>query len=220
MIERRRRPLDARTMESAINKIRGVYAAQVVIGDDTVEEIHVIASPLRKPKQVVRDIESMLLVNFGVRVDYRRISLVQMQEERLFQAEGRPRLVTVRSVDGPTKRAEVELEKDGHLYVGSAHGSGSDADSIRLVCTATIEAMQQVLGEHVTYRVAEIEQIAINEMHAIVVAVTLDFGTSQETLLGICQVRGEPADAAARSTLNAVNRRLLILKQDAGPDTI
>jgi hypothetical protein len=219
-MDRRRRPLDPRTMESAINKIRGVYAAQVVIGDDNVEEIHVIASPLRKPKQVVRDIESMLLVNFGVRVDYRRISLVQMQEERLFQAEGRPRLVAVRSIDGPTKRAEVEMEKDGHLYIGSAHGGvGSDADTIRLVCTATIEAMQQVLGEHVTYRVDEIEQITVSKMPAIVVAVTLDFGTSQEMLLGICQVRGEPADAAARATLNAVNRRLLILKQDAGPDS-
>jgi hypothetical protein len=219
MMERRRRPLDPRTMESAINKIRGVYAAQVVIGDDAVEEIHVIASPLRKPKQVVRDIESMLLVNFGVRVDYRRISLVQMQEERLFQAEGRPRLVAVRSIDGTIKRAEVEMEKDGHLYIGSAHSSGSDTDMTRLVCTATIEAMQQVLGEHVTYRVDDIDQITVHKVPAVVVAVTLDFGTSQETLLGICQVRGEPADAAARATLNAVNRRLLILKQDAGPDT-
>ena len=218
-MERRRRPLDARAMESAINKIRGVYAAQVVIGDDNVEEIHVIASPLRKPKQVVRDIESMLLVNFGVRVDYRRISLVQMQEERLFQAEGRPRLVAVRSVDGPSKRAEVELEKDGHIYIGAAHGAAAETDSIRLVCTATIEAMEQVLGERVTYRVDEIEQITINQIHAIVVAVTLDFGSSQETLLGICQVRAEPADAAARATLNAVNRRLLILKQDTVPES-
>src|SRR5512137_1816534 len=133
MMERRRRPLDARTMESAINKIRGVYAAQVVIGDDNVEEIHVIASPLRKPKQVVRDIESMLLVNFGVRVDYRRISLVQMQEERLFQSEARPRLGAVRTVEGPNRRAEVELEKDGHIFVGSAHTSGTEIDVIRLV---------------------------------------------------------------------------------------
>ena len=212
MMERRRRPLDARTMESAINKIRGVYAAQVVISDDSVEEIHVIASPLRKPKQVVRDIESMLLVNFGVRVDYRRISLVQMQEERLFQAEGRPRLVAVRSIEGPNRRAEVELEKDGHLFVGAAHSSGEDIELIRLVSMATIEAMGQVLGERVVYRIDDVESIMIKNIPAIVVVVTLDFQTSQETLLGICMVRNEPADAAARATLNAVNRRLLIPK--------
>ena len=215
MIERRRRPLDARTMEGAINKIRGVYAAQVVISDDNVEEIHVIASPLRNPKQVVRDIESMLLVNFSVRVDYRRISLVQMQEERLFQAEGRPRLVAVRSVDGPNRRAEVEMEKDGHLFVGSAHSAGEDTDLVRLVCAATIEAIQQTLGERVTYKVDQIEQITIDHMQAVIVAVTVDFGTSKETLLGVCQVHTEVADAAARATLNAVNRRLLILKQEA-----
>lgn len=215
MMERRRRPLDARTMEGAINKIRGVYAAQVVISEDNVEEIHVIASPLRKPKQVVRDIESMLLVNFSVRVDYRRISLVQMQEERLFQAEGRPRLVAVRSVDGPSRRAEVELEKDGHLFVGSAHSSGDEMDIVRLVCTATIEAMQQVLGEHVTYQVDQIAQIMIDHMQAVVVSVSVDFGTSKEILLGICQVHTEASDAAARATLNAVNRRLLILKPEA-----
>lgn len=211
-MERRRRPLDARAMESAINKIRGVYAAQVVIGDDTVEEIHVIASPLRKPKQVVRDIESMLLVNFGVRVDYRRISLVQMQEERLFQAEGRPRLVAVRSVDGANRRAEVELEKDGHLFVGSASAHDSDLDIIRLVSMATIEAMEQVLGERVIYHVDDSQQIMIKQIPAIVVVVTLEFETSKETLLGICMIRAEAADAAARATLNAVNRRLLIIK--------
>lgn len=212
MMERRRRPLDARAMESAINKIRGVYAAQVVIGDDNVEEIHVIASPLRKPKQVVRDIESMLLVNFGVRVDYRRISLVQMQEERLFQAEGRPRLVAVRSVDGPSRRAEVELEKDGHLFVGSASAHDSEHEVIRLVSMATIEAMEQVLGERVIYHIDDAEQIMIKQIPAIVVVVTLEFETSKETLLGICMIRTEPADAAARATLNAVNRRLLIVK--------
>jgi hypothetical protein len=211
-MERRRRPLDARAMESAINKIRGVYAAQVVIGDDNVEEIHVIASPLRKPKQVVRDIESMLLVNFGVRVDYRRISLVQMQEERLFQAEGRPRLVTVRTVDGPNRRAEVELEKDGHLFVGSASAHDSDLEVIRLVSMATIEAMEQVLGERVIYHIDDTQQIMIKEIPAVIVVVTLEFETSKETLLGICMIRTEPEDAAARATLNAVNRRLLIVK--------
>jgi hypothetical protein len=198
-------------MESAINKIRGVYAAQVVISDDNVEEIHVIASPVRKPKQVVRDIESMLLVNFSVRVDYRRISLVQMQEERLFQAEGRPRLVAVRSIEGPDRRAEVEMEKDGHLFIGTAHGA--DIGVARLVSMATIEAMQQVLGERVTYRVDDVQNVDIQDMQAIVAVITLDFGSSQETLLGICQVHEELADAAARATLNAVNRRLLILKQ-------
>jgi hypothetical protein len=211
-MERRRRPLDARAMESAINKIRGVYAAQVVIGDDNVEEIHVIASPLRKPKQVVRDIESMLLVNFGVRVDYRRISLVQMQEERLFQAEGRPRLVTVRTVDGPNRRAEVELEKDGHLFVGSASAHDSDLEVIRLVSMATIEAMEQVLGERVIYHIDDTQQIMIKEIPAVIVVVTLEFETSKETLRGICMIRTEPEDAAARATLNAVNRRLLIVK--------
>jgi hypothetical protein len=214
MIERRRRPLDARMMETAINKIRGVYAAQVVIGDDNVEEIHVIASPLRKPKQIVRDIESMLLVNFGVRVDYRRISLVQMQEERLFQAEGRPRLVAVRSIEGPNRRAEVELERDGHLFVGAAHSGGADVSAIRLVSMATIEAMEQVLGEHVKYRIDDVLETAIGQIPAVVVVVAVQFETTEETLLGICHVRNEPADAAARATLNAVNRRLLILKQE------
>lgn len=213
MMERRRKPLDGRAMESAINKIRGVYAAQVIITNDVVEEIHVIASPLRKPKQIVRDIESMLLVHFAVRVDYRRVSLVQMQEERLFQAEGRPRLAAVRSVDGMSRRAEVELEKDGQLYVGAAHGSDATIGQARLVSMATIEAMQQVLGEHVTYRVNEVEQIIVDQMPAVVVSVTINFGANEEKLFGICQIHTELADAAARATLNAVNRRLLVMKK-------
>ncbi len=164
----------------------------------------------------MRDIESLLRVNFGVRVDYRRVSLVQMQEERLFQAEGRPRLAAVRSFDGPNRRAEVEMEKDGHIFIGTAQSSDSNIDAVRLVCMATIEAMEQVLGEHVTYHVGDIKQIELNKIQAIVVSVTLDFGTSQEMLFGICHVHVEPADAAARATLNAVNRRLLLVKPEAG----
>lgn len=215
MIERRRRPLDGRVMETAINKIRGVYAVQVVITDDGVEEIHVIASPTRKPKQVVRDIESMLLVNFGIRVDYRRISLVQMQEERLFQVEGRPRLVAVRTFEGLTRRAEVELEKDGHLYTATARPTHDDMSGVELVSRATLEAMAQVLGEPFVYRIEETRTIAIDSIDALVVVVGIEFHNSHEKLLGISMVRSDPLEAAARATLNAVNRRLLIPKPDA-----
>lgn len=216
-MERRRKQLDAQAMERAVNQIRGVYAAQVVLGSaDSIDEIHVIASPLRKPKQVVRDIESMLLVNFGVRVDYRRISLVQMEEQRLFQAEGRPRLAAVRTLTGVNGRAEVDLEREGKVFTGWSQGGTDDGDMMRLVSEATLKALEQVLGERVSYNLDHIDIINLGPLRAVAVAVSVNFPSGVELLMGISHLREDMADTAARATLSAVNRRLLVVKPEVG----
>jgi len=202
-------------MERAVRQIRGVYDAHVVLGPtESIDEIHVIASPLRKPKQVVRDIESMLLVSFGIRVDYRRISLVQMDEERTAHGEGRARLVAVRALGGTQGRAEVDLEKDGQMYTAVAQGPATGLDLQRLVCTATMRAVEQTRGEPVDFTVQDVRSVSAGNQEAIVVVVTIAQPTGPETLLGVSQVRDDPAAATARATLSAVNRRLLMPKSE------
>ncbi len=63
-------------MEATLNRLRGILSSRIVVGDaGEIAEIHVMATPERIPKQIVRDVESALFATFGTRVDHRKISV-------------------------------------------------------------------------------------------------------------------------------------------------
>src|SRR4026209_28476 len=68
-------------IEDLVRKVRGVLAVRVVQNDQKqIDEIHAVGSPDRSAKQMVRDIESILFVRGGIRIDHRKISLVQIAD--------------------------------------------------------------------------------------------------------------------------------------------
>ena len=55
-----------------------------------VSEVHILAQAGLQPKQLVRNIESALLAQLGLKVDHRKISIAQTAEVRPIEAlEGR-----------------------------------------------------------------------------------------------------------------------------------
>lgn len=73
--------MQAADVEQVIRLIPGVMGTRVGILGDEVREIHALVGPGRHPKQVVRDIESVLAAHLGLLVDRRRISVAQMESE-------------------------------------------------------------------------------------------------------------------------------------------
>lgn len=63
-------------MERAVARIPGIQAVRVVTDADRIAEVHVLANRARAPKQLVRDIQSVVLTNFGYEIDYRIVSVV------------------------------------------------------------------------------------------------------------------------------------------------
>ena len=64
-----------------MTSLEGILSARVVttpLGE--VSEIHVLAQSGLQPKQVVRNIESALLAQLGLKVDHRKISIAQTAE--------------------------------------------------------------------------------------------------------------------------------------------
>jgi hypothetical protein len=67
-------------LEAELSRIPGVTAARVVLDDaGAPSEIHVLATPDKPAKQVVRDIQSVALARFDVEVDRRIVSVVQLE---------------------------------------------------------------------------------------------------------------------------------------------
>jgi hypothetical protein len=186
-----------------------------VVPDDKgdLSEIHVMASTKRAPKQIVRDIESLLFVKFGFRVDYRKISLVQLGEEQILPLGlSRLKLLSVHYKAAPVgAEAEVQIGSPEGLQVGLAQGEG--VGEAELVAQATLNALQQVVGAKAELALRGVDRFSLGERRIIVVQVSSLFPAGEENLLGVSFIGGEgETEASARATLDAVNRRLPVMK--------
>jgi len=211
---KRSRVLEPQELEGAINQIQGVVANRVVPDDKGgLSEIHVMASTKRAPKQIVRDIESLLFVKFGFRVDYRKISLVQLGEEQILPLGlSRLKLISVHCKAGTVgAEAEVQIGSPEGLHVGSAEGEG--IGEAELVAQATLNALQQVVGAKAELALQGVERFALGGRKIIVVQISYLFPAGEEILLGVSFIGGEgEIEASARAALDAVNRRLPVMK--------
>ena len=69
-------------LEDAIRHIPGVRAASVVTSAQAEPtEVHVLASPGKAAKQVVRDVQSLALARYDIDIDHRIVSVVQIEDE-------------------------------------------------------------------------------------------------------------------------------------------
>jgi hypothetical protein len=68
--------LPIRRAEELIATLQGVLSVRIVPGESgAIEEIHVLTTDLVLPKQTVRNIESALMAQLGLRVNHRKISI-------------------------------------------------------------------------------------------------------------------------------------------------
>lgn len=82
-------PPDLREAEATLGRLRGVLSSRIVVGaGGEIAEVHVMATAERGAKQIVRDVESALFANFGVRIDHRKISVAVMDDAK--PGESRP----------------------------------------------------------------------------------------------------------------------------------
>lgn len=205
-------------LEREINRLESVASAKVLSTGSAIDEIHVVAPPDRTPKKIVRDIESLLLVRFGIRIDHRCISIVQLENYRNAYTQNLRPLIT--SVTQEGNHVQVVLAIGERVFVGRAElvpGQEEAAASAR----AVIHAIEQLLQTPGVLTVLRTNIVDLNEQRAVLVLVRWVFSEQQEMLLGASLVHGEIPETAARATLDAVNRRLVrIHAVPANPDTI
>lgn len=211
-------------LEESLRQIPGVQAASVVTGPDAVPtEVHVLAAPGKPAKQVVRDVQSLALARFDIDIDHRIVSVVQIGEEEVRSAEEpdaateaaagdeaapRPAIaaITVRSGKGETE-ATVTITAGGQNLEGTSRGPAARSHRARLVAAATLDAVSELLGQPCEVESASVVATGVREVAMSVLTLTVP-RTGEQILTGAAVVRGDEADAVARSVLAALNRQL------------
>ncbi|HYS59009.1 MAG TPA: hypothetical protein VEM27_00360, partial [Gemmatimonadales bacterium] len=76
-------PWGVKRAENLITSLTGVLSARVVVTPlGEVSEIHVLTTSDQQAKQVVRNIESALMAQLGLKIDHRKISVAQTADVR------------------------------------------------------------------------------------------------------------------------------------------
>jgi len=202
-------------IEGTIRRLRSVVSARVRGSEKgEIEEIHVVTDDSRHPKQVSRDIESLLVSELGLRVDHRKISIAQLREPGLLAAEGRVRFLSIDlSIDRADTEIKVSVGVGEDVFSGTSR-SGRHEAQLEAIAQATAAAVNEYLhcsgeaeGRGLEVR-AVLRNIAPGIGEVVTVAVRLTTPRGDEHLVGSALVRESAWQAAAYATLDAMNRRM------------
>ena len=226
---------DLASVERELCRIPEVRAARIVADDDgTPVQVHVLASPGKQPKQLVRDVQSVALAARGLDLDHRIVSVVQLDDrngtapEPTTMDDEEPTAATTPAPLAPTERvllesavllrsgvaatAEVTLRRGEASVRASAEGSSAAAVTLRLVAEATLEALRDVVpaAGHAAVETATVVRAGEHEVALAVLVLVVP--PNEEVVAGSAPVRaGGVHEAMARAVLDAGNRRLSAL---------
>jgi hypothetical protein len=212
-------PWGVRRAENLLTSLEGILSARVVttpLGE--VSEIHILAQSGLAPKQIVRNIESALLAQLGLKVDHRKISIAQTAEVRPLEAvedavreRALHRAVLFENLQvSPGRRPHrimitVTLSFRGQRESADEESSDTPRSRVEAAAKAAVTVLDRLMTDHsVALEGAKIVDAFDREFAFIAVQ---GLG-GRETLLltGSSQIKESAERAAVFAVLDATNR--------------
>jgi hypothetical protein len=206
-----------RNLEADLARVAGVSSARVV-GDDVPREIHVVANSERPPKQVVRDVQSLAAARFGISIDHRIVSVVQLDDQVALkpptqQEEEAGRLVIDRVVfasKGNSGWVRVGLKwPDGEVTEGAGVAGATRESRARGASLAVQQALDPMLTTNDMS--LDVEQVLIAQLgveDTVTVKLMWHEGARSTALVGSALINDDVASATVRAVLQGINRKL------------
>ena len=213
-------PWGVRRAENLLTSLEGVLSARVVttpLGE--VSEVHILANAGLAPKQLVRNIESALLAQLGLRVDHRKISIAQTADVRPIETLDR-HAVQSRSLQRtvlfegltiqPGRRAQrplvhVALTCEGKTEAGEEEGPDTARGRLESAARATVGVLDRLLQKG-SMMLEGARLIQAMERDVVFAAVQASSGRDTVLLTGTAGVRDSVEQAAVLAVLDATNR--------------
>ena len=215
-------------MESLISRLPAVLRATIVVNDwGGIEEIHVLTTLERTPKQVVRDVESALSAEWNVHVDHKRISVAQIRTDDIVKTR-QFLMVQEVALDVDTAQglshAVVQIEptnEDGVFYRGEWSGRYVPSHHTMAVAEATVQALNTVPELNERLVLLEVRPLEVAGQTIILAALShLDLSRHEELLIGTALESGDAHGAAAQAVVDAVNRWMIRMDVKRSDDPI
>jgi hypothetical protein len=219
--------------EAAIMALRDVEGVAIQADGEEIREIHVLSASSRPPKQIVRDVQTLLLTRFNRTIDHRVVSVAftspgptpgsnaatatmarpsvapEPPAVPVTAADDRIRFGSANLfVSGPRVQAQVELRWKGVPRMGSATGLSTRDGAHRLIAQATLAAIQEFLEEDIALSLEGLDIFRLGRRDIVVVGLDLITHREHKSLSGCCTVEQDVQQAVVLATLAALNRVL------------
>lgn len=217
---------DSEQCRQLLSALTGVYAAGVRFEDDQLVEIHVLASSDRNPKQISRDVQSVLFAAYGIEVDHRIISIAQLPDnpfESREKAEAAP-VAPVEEIAAPKNvrplftgmesaqrdgsyQISVQLSCEDHVFTGSSSCRDTLSHRRHAIALATLDAVHAMLGRD-CFTLLEVKPINVWDVTIILTLLEYqDCTSARPTILtGSAVQHDDSSTCIVRSTLDGLNR--------------
>ncbi|HUS88810.1 MAG TPA: hypothetical protein VMW91_05475 [Desulfosporosinus sp.] len=206
--------------EQAIKQIKSVIAARIKVNNQgEIEEVHILAGSGRAPKQIVRDVESILIAQFDLQIDHKKVSVAQVEDDEdgtfAIVESTRPKLagVTLRTINGLAE-VKVELLTGDKIIEGIAQGPSSAHNKSRLFVEATLKALSPLTLDKFLFVAEDVGITQLAKQQIALVSITSITSAGEQSLTGCALVRNDDREAVVKATLDAVNRKLRFLRND------
>jgi len=202
--------MDHKIIEENLQQIDSVISSKIIIGEESqIEEIHIVSNGTRNPKQIARDVESVLLANFDYRIDHRKISVAQLDDIDIRKIKPRLKLNGIsKETSGNKANVKVSILKADEEFVALKTGINSNRNIERMLAEATVMAVEDSLGINDLFIVEDIRNINIASVQVVVVLVSSLMNGQEIILSGSCVVKNDYYLSVAKATLDSINRFL------------
>ena len=213
-------PWGVKRAENLIASLTGVLSARVVVTPlGEVSEIHVLTLSDMQPKQVVRNIESALMAQLGMKIDHRKISVAQtadvrpieqMQEEAV-RSRANKRVVVFQGIEvRPSDRPQrvlvrVRLSFEGREAEAEEQGTDTMRNRVETAARAAALCLDELLPDN-SVALEGAQMIEAFDRKFVMVAVHGLGGREAQLLTGTCEVRESAERSSVLAVLDATNR--------------
>jgi hypothetical protein len=130
-------------------------------------------------------------------------------EESEAPLSARPAIVRMQLLSsGLEVTVVVTLRHRAARSEGSSTGTATQVGVQRAVATATLRALENLLGPHARFELEDVDVTAHGEKRTALVSLLMLSAAGSERLTGAAAVRDDVRQACIRATLDAANRRL------------
>ena len=218
--------LPLKKAEELLSTLQDVVSARIVAdASGGVDSIHVLVMGTTTPKQVVRNIESALMAQLGMRIDHRKISVATTLRRPTTNPEGEPMAVPkpetagtgagralyfedveVRGSRAKGVACKVTLRRGKEQFVGEAEGFESERSRVEIAARAAVAAIALCDGGELKLSFEGAKVIDAFGHELVLVGVLVYVGRNNVLLTGSCEVKESLETASALAVLNATNR--------------
>ena len=213
-------PWGVRRAENLLTTLEGILSARVVttpLGE--VSEVHILAQSGLAPKQLVRNIESALLAQLGLRVDHRKISIAQTAdvkpiealEKEAVRSQALHRAILFEDLSvAPGKRSHritlsVSLSFLGRTETAEEESSDTPRSRVEAAARATVTVLDRLLDDS-SVALEGAKTVPAFDREFVFVAVQGLGGRESLVLTGSAQIKESAERAAVFAVLDATNR--------------